>query len=175
MSVFNIKEIIKFRPSDIKKMGEELTKTHKFQAQDGIDADGKRFPSYTPRYARRKAAGKAAKNQISKQTNPVNLTLTGAMWKEFKYQRYAVVDSEIHIDYGIKDAEQAKKMVALQKGRFGKPSKKSRITNRKDKARVVAKNQKVGPEVEDRIALLFARNIEKNLKRLTNRPTIIRM
>ena len=97
------------------------------------------------------------------------------MWKEFKYQRYAVVDSEIHIDYGIKDAEQAKKMVALQKGRFGKPSKKSRITNRKDKARVVAKNQKVGPEVEDRIALLFARNIEKNLQRLTNRPTIIRM
>ena len=40
MSVFNIKEIIKFRPADIKKMGEELTKTHKFQAQDGIDADG---------------------------------------------------------------------------------------------------------------------------------------
>ena len=39
----------------------------------------------------------------------------------------------------------------------------------------LAKNQKVGPEVEDRIALLFARNIEKNLKRLTNRPTIIRM
>ena len=60
-------------------------------------------------------------------------------------------------------------------GAFGKPSKKSRITNRKDKARVVAKKQQVGPEVEDRIALLFARNIEKNLKRLTNRPTIIRM
>ena len=32
-------------------------------------------------------------------------------------------------------------------GAFGKPSKKSRITNRKDKARVVAKKQQVGPEV----------------------------
>ena len=35
--------------------------------------------------------------------------------------------------------------------------------------------KKVGPEVENRIALLFARNVEKNIKRLTNRPTIIRM
>ena len=66
-------------------------------------------------------------------------------------------------------------MIALQKGRFGKPSKKSKVTIRKNKARVVAKRQKVGPEVENRIALLFARNVEKNIKRLTNRPTIIRM
>jgi hypothetical protein len=100
--------------------------------------------------------------------------MTGAMWRSWKYIR-SNVSQELSIDYGIEDTDQAKKLTALQKGRFGKPSKKSKVTIRKDKARVVAKNQKVGPEVEDRIALLFARNIENNLKKLTNRPTIIRM
>ena len=174
MSVLKIKEVMKFTPSSLKRMGEELAETHKQQAQNGIDAKGNPFSVYTRLYKRRKAAGKAAIGQISKQTNPVNLKLTGAMWKSWKYIR-SNVSQELSIDYGIEDTDQAKKLTALQKGRFGKPSKKSKVTIRKDKARVVAKNQKVGPEVEDRIALLFARNIENNLKKLTNRPTLIRM
>ena len=106
MSVFKIKEIMKFTPASLNKMGKELASTHKAQAQDGIDADGKQFARYTTRYARRKAAGVASKNQISKQTNPVNLMLTGAMWKAWKYIK-SNVSQELSIDYGIEDVEQA--------------------------------------------------------------------
>jgi hypothetical protein len=174
MSVFKIKEVIRFTGNDLKAMGEDLAFTHISQAKDGIDATGKPFAVYTPAYAKRKAQRKAGKNQVSTNINPPDLTLTGTMWREFKYLSSSVSD-ELHINYGINDPEQAQKMISLQKGRFGKPGRKSRVTMRKDKARVVARHQKVGPEVEERIALLFARNITKNLNRLTNRPTIIRM
>ena len=66
-------------------------------------------------------------------------------------------------------------MEALSQGRFGRPGKKSKITKRPDKKRVVAANQKVGPDVEAGIGMMFVETIAKNLKRLTNRPTIIRM
>ena len=175
MSVFKIEELIDFSSSDVEKFGDDLATTHRVQAQMGVDANGKQFPAYTADYARRKKTGKAAKVPHNKQVSPPNLTLTGAMFKEFKFLKGAQISSELFIDYGIEDAEQAKKMTALQKGRFGRPSKKSKVTVRPDKARVVAKRQKVGPLVEDRIALLFAKNIEKNLRKLTTRPTIIRM
>lgn len=175
MSVFRIEELIDFSPDDIDHLGKDLATTHRIQAQFGTDAEGNTFPSYTPEYARRKAAGKVLKRPHSKQVTPPNLTLTGDMFKEFKYIKGAKVSSELFIDYGIEDPTQAKKMKALNLGRFGRPSKRGKVTIRKDKARVVAKNQKVGPEVEERIAFNFAKNIEKNLRRLTTRPTIIRM
>ena len=174
MSVFKIKEMMRFTPSDLKKFGEDITQTHIKQIKKGIDADGKEFEGYTEPYRTRKRDGIAAKNQASKQVQPPDLTLTGAMLKEFKFINSSVSE-ELSIDYGIKNAQQAKKMNALRLGRFGKPSKRGRVTIRKDKARVVAKNQKLGPEVEERIAFNFAKNIEKNLRRLTNRPTIIQM
>ena len=174
MSVFKIKEMMRFTPSDLKKFGEDITQTHIKQIKKGIDADGEGFEGYTEPYRTRKSAGTAAKNQASKQVQPPDLTLTGAMLKEFKFINSSVSE-ELSIDYGIKNAQQAKKMNALRLGRFGKPSKRGRVTIRKDKARVVAKNQKLGPEVEERIAFNFAKNIEKNLRRLTNRPTIIQM
>ena len=174
MSVFKLKEIIKFSSADLKKFGKDLTLTHISPAKDGIDADGKQFPAYTPRYAARKSARKAAKGQFSTKISPPDLTLTNSMFKEFKLIK-TDVGSELSIDYGITNAEQGKKMNAHAKGRFGKPSNRSRVTIRKDKARVVAAKQKVGPEVEKAIAFNFKENIKKNLKRLTNRPTIIRM
>ena len=174
MSVFKLKEIMKFTSADLKKFGKDLTLTHISQAKDGIDADGKQFPSYTPRYAARKGARKAAKGQFSTKTSPPDLTLTNSMFREFELIK-TTVSNELFIDYGITNPEQAKKMTAHAKGRFGRPSKQSKVTMRKDKARVVAKRQKVGPEVEKAIAFNFAENISKNLKRLTNRPTIIRM
>ena len=174
MSVFKLKEIMKFTSADLKRFGKDLTLTHISQAKDGIDADGKQFPAYTQRYAARKSARKAAKGQFSTKTSPPDLTLTNSMFREFKLIKTAV-SNELSIDYGITNPEQAKKMTAHAKGRFGRPSKKSKVTIRKDKARVVAKRQKVGPEVEKAIAFNFAENIAKNLKRLTNRPTIIRM
>tara|TARA_R100000329_G_scaffold134114_1_gene114064 strand:+ start:512 stop:1030 length:519 start_codon:yes stop_codon:yes gene_type:complete len=172
MSVFNIKEVVRFTPSDLKKMGEELAMTHKTQAQKGIDAKGDQFSVYTPVYRNRKAAGKAAKSQISRKTYPPDLTLTGAMWKEWGLIN-TIVGDELFINYGIKDAKQAEKLKSLQLGRFGKKGRK--VVIRKDKKRVVAANQKVGPEVEERIALLFTKNINKNLARLTNRPTTINL
>lgn len=174
MSVFKIKEMMRFTPSDLKKFGEDITQTHVKQIKKGIDADGEEFAGYTDSYRIRKRAGTAANNQASKQVQPPDLTLTGAMLKEFKLIN-SKVSEELSIDYGIKNAQQAKKMNALRLGRFGKPSKRGRVTIRKDKARVVAKNQKLGTEVEERIAFNFAKNIEKNLRKLTNRPTIIRM
>ena len=174
MSVLKIKELLEFTPSALKFYGKQISDAHKFQAQDGMDANGMPFSMYTPRYKKLKAAGKAAPNQSSTQTNPVNLELTGAMWKQWKLIG-TKVGEELEITYGITDPDQGKKMHAHAKGRFGKPSKRSRITIRKDKKRVVAANQKVGPETEDAIVEAFVLNIAKNLRRLTNRPTIIRM
>tara|TARA_R100001015_G_C4632940_1_gene197202 strand:- start:3154 stop:3678 length:525 start_codon:yes stop_codon:yes gene_type:complete len=174
MSVFKIKEMMEFTPSNLKKFGKDIALTHISQSKDGIDADGEQFKAYEPSYAARKGARKAAKNQFSTTTNPPDLTLTNSMFKEFKLIKTSVGD-ELSIDYGITNPQQAKKMNALRLGRFGKPSKRGKVTIRKDKSRVIAKNQKLGPEVEDAIAFNFAKNIEKNLRRLTNRPTIIRM
>ena len=174
MSVLNLKEVMKFTKSDLQEFGKDLVLTHISQAKKGIDAEGKTFEKYTPRYERLKKARKAAKGQFSTQTNPPNLTLTNAMFRSFKLIKTAVTE-ELAIDYGITDPVQAKKMIANSKGRFGKPTKRSRVTIRKDKARVIAKRQKLGPKVEKAILFNFANNIKKNLKRLTNRPTIIRM
>ena len=174
MSVLKIKELLQFTSSDLKFHGEKITNAHRQQIRSGIDAEGRKFADYTPQYAKRKAAGKAAPNQISRQIDPPTLQLTGSMLNHWQLID-TKVGNEIKITYGIENQDQAKKIIAHSKGRFGKPSKNSRVTVRKDKARVVAAKQKVGPKTESAILNAFVQNITKNLKRLTNRPTIIRM
>ena len=177
MSVYKLKDILKFTQTDFKIRSNLLKDLHLRQIESGIDASGKQFPAYTPRYKKLKAAGKAAPGQASKETSPPDLTLTGKMLSEFKVIDYrgAVFGDELVIKYGIESGKEAVKMEALSQGRFGRPGKKSKITKRPDKKRVVAANQKVGPETELSIVNMFAQTIAKNLTRLTNRPTIIRM
>tara|TARA_R100001594_G_scaffold105884_1_gene140389 strand:- start:316 stop:840 length:525 start_codon:yes stop_codon:yes gene_type:complete len=174
MSVLKIDELLRFTNNQVKTGAKNIANTHRAQAQKGIDASGKQFPRYTAGYAARKAANKVDKKQISTQVNPVDLTLTGAMWKEWEVISTKLGD-ELEIKYGINDAVQGEKMHALRRGSFGKASSRGPIRRRRDKARPVALYQKLGPETELEIVMMFAKTIKKNLKRLTNRPTIIRM
>lgn len=185
MSVFNLENLLKFTMRDLKVRGEVIKDIHLRQIESGIGADGKQFPSYTRRYKNRKAAGKAHPSQASREISPPDLTLTGKMLSEFKVQDFDIYggvgarptsgSQELVIRYGIPSGPQAVKMKAHAQGRFGRPGKKSKITKRSDKKRVVAANQKVGPDVEKAIGMMFVEVIAKNLRKLTNRPTIIRM
>ena len=183
MSVFNLKDILKFTMTDLKVRSEVIKDTHLRQIESGIDANGKQFPPYTRRYKNKKAAGKAHPSQASREISPPDLTLTGKMLSEFKVQDFDIRGGSLHatgnqelvIRYGIPSGPQAVKMKAHSQGIYGRPGKKSKVTKRTDKKRIVAANQKVGPDVEASIGMMFVEVIAKNLKRLTNRPTIIRM
>lgn len=176
MSVLKLNQLIKFSSADLKVHAENIKSTHVRQAKRGIDASGKRFPAYTPRYARLKGSRKAAKNQISTKNVVPDLTLTGSMWEAFDVINSGRLGSEIFIDYGIFiSGSAATKMTAHAQGRFGRPSGKGKVTVRPDKKRIVAAKQKVGPDVEKAILLMFETNIKKNLRKLTNRPTVITM
>lgn len=172
-----LEQLLKFTDSDLKKYGREIAKVHVKQVQKGIGASkqgGKIFPPYTADYKRRKGNKTAAKNQVSTKTNPPNLTLTGDMLDAFGYLD-SKVGSELELNYGIGGGKEAVKMKAHAMGRFGRPSKKSKITQRPDKKRVVAKNGVVGPMVEDAIGKMFLGVFLQNLRRLTGRPIVINM
>ena len=87
----------------------------------------------------------------------------------------AKVDGELSLDYGIGGGKEAVKMKAHAMGRFGRPSKKSKITRKPSKKRIVAKTGVVGPMVEDAIGKMFLGVFLQNLRRLTGRPIIINM
>ena len=170
-----LEQLLKFTDSDLKKYGREISKVHVKQVKKGISANkGKIFSPYTNAYRRRKEAKKAAPRQISTQVNPPNLTLTGDMLDSFGYLDSKVGD-ELELNYGIGGGKEAVKMKAHAMGRFGRPSKKSKITQRPDKKRIVAKNGSVGPMVEDAIGKMFLGVFLQNLRRLTGRPIIINM
>lgn len=176
MSVLKIDQLIKFSAADIKRHAEDIKSTHVRQAKRGIDANGKRFPGYTPKYARLKGSRRADPNQISTKNVVPDLTLTGSMWDAFDVIMSGQLGAEIFIDYGIFiSGSAATKMTAHAQGRFGRPSGSGKVTVRPDKKRIVAAKQKVGPDVEKEIVRMIATNIEKNLKKLTNRPTVIQM
>ena len=61
-----------------------------------------------------------------------DLTLTGSMWSQFKVIS-STVNLELAINYGISGGKEAIKMEAHAKGRFGRPSKKSKITIKPEK------------------------------------------
>ena len=172
-----LEKLLKFTKSDLQKYGREIARVHIKQAQKGIGAakqGGKTFPMYTADYKRRKGANKTGLKQKSTRTSPPDLTLTGDMFSAFGFLD-AKVDGELSLDYGIGGGREAVKMQAHALGRFGKPSKKSKITQRPDKKRVVAKNGVVGPMVEDAIGKMFLGVFLQNLRRLTGRPIVINM
>lgn len=172
-----LEKLLKFTKSDLQKYGREIAKVHIKQAQKGIGAakqGGKTFPPYTADYKRRKGANKTGLKQKSTRTSPPDLTLTGDMFSAFGFLD-AKVDGELSLDYGIGGGREAVKMQAHALGRFGKPSKKSKITRRPAKKRIVAKNGVVGPMVEKAIGNMFLGVFLQNLRRLTGRPIVINM
>lgn len=172
-----LEKLLKFTDSDLQKYGREIAKVHVQQVKKGIGASkqgGKQFPAYTIPYMRKKAANKAGPKQISTKVVPVDLTLSGGMLNAFGYLD-SKVDSELSLDYGIGGGKEAEKMQAHALGRFGKPSKKSKITRLPNKKRIVAKNGVVGPMVELAIGKMFLGVFLQNLRRLTGRPIIINM
>ncbi len=172
-----LEQLLKFTKSDLQKYGREIAKVHIKQAQKGIGAakqGGKTFPMYTADYKRRKGANKTGLKQKSTRTSPPDLTLTGDMFSAFGFLD-AKVDGELSLDYGIGGGREAVKMQAHAMGRFGRPSKKSKITRKPSKKRIVAKNGVVGPMVEKAIGKMFLGVVLQNLRRLTGRPIIINM
>lgn len=61
--MFNFSKIIKFESNDLKRFGSSLSRAHRKQIDDGIDANGNVFKKYSASYRKRKAAGKY-KNQV---------------------------------------------------------------------------------------------------------------
>ena len=172
-----LEQLLRFTRSDLQKYGREIAKVHIKQAQKGIGASkqgGKTFPPYTADYRRRKGANKTGLKQKSTRTSPPDLTLTGDMFSAFGFLD-AKVDGELSLDYGIGGGKEAVKMKAHAMGRFGRPSKKSKITRKPSKKRMVAKTGVVGPMVEDAIGKMFLGVFLQNLRRLTGRPIIINM
>jgi len=163
-----LKALLKFKKTDMDQGGKDIAKKHRAQIVSGKDHKNKSFKEYRPLYAQKKASGNAAKNQISTQTNPVNLVLTGDMINAFDFISSTVDGTEVGFDYGIEDTKQAQKMQWMADGVFGKKTIKSR-------RRIVASDDNLGSTVESALATLFVNQINKNLKKLTGRPTIIRM
>lgn len=161
-----LKALLKFSQSTMDKGGKDIAAKHRAQFTQGKDHKGKNFKAYRPYYAQKKASGNAAKNQISTQTSPVNLVLTGDMVNAFDFISSTIDGTEVGFDYGITDNKQAQKMQDLADGKIGNKVIKSR-------KRIVASDQNLGPMVESALATLFVNQINGNLKKLTGRPTVI--
>lgn len=169
--ISDLKRLLDFQQRDVDEFGRKITKKHLDQIRLGIDADSRIFQPYTAGYKQRKGAGKIGKRQISTQTHPPNLTLTGDMLNAFKYIKGHGGKAELEIDYGIEDDRQAKKLIGNQTGRFRLPN--NQIINRSDKKRVIARYNKVGPMVESFITAMFAIVIARNIQRILKRQTVI--
>jgi len=174
----DLKKLLKFTQNDARIGGSDLAMTHKKQILKGIDADGQRFNDYTAKYAKEKSGGEYA-GQISSKISPPNLTLTGQMLKSFKFIK-SNVGGELSIQYGITDDKQAQKMIGNNLGRFGKRRmpdakgrKRKKVVKRTDSRRVVAANQKVGPDVEKGIVNMFAEVIGKNIRKLDKHQVVV--
>jgi len=101
------------------------------------------------------------------------------MLKSFKFIK-SNVGGELSIQYGITDDKQAQKMIGNNLGRFGKRRmpdakgrKRKKVVKRTDSRRVVAANQKVGPDVEKGIVNMFAEVIGKNIRKLDKHQVVV--
>ena len=130
------------------KVARKVLKMHKRNIFDrGKNAAGNSFAPYTTAYRKRKMAGKAAPNQVSKSGKP-DLTLTGRMKSSFNY-----VKSSAHgFEYGITDPAMAERM------EFQGPKKK-----KKSRLRFVSTKQNpTTPDVQEFIAKGMEYELIKN-------------
>jgi len=63
--MLKIQKVLRFTKKDLDKHGKEIADAHKAQTEMGVDFEGKTFASYTSRYRKNKASGKAVKGQKS--------------------------------------------------------------------------------------------------------------
>ncbi len=164
-------KILRFTKKDLEVHGKKIVKAHKEQIEQGIDYQGKKFADYTARYKKNKSSGKF-KNQKSKQVDPPNLTLTGTMLSAFSYMRSAFTGGELGILYGIKDKVQAQKLKDNQLGKFGNSKNRKKMSRRPDKARVIVRSNKIGPQAEKEVVQMFFDVVTKNTKKLKKRHTV---
>jgi len=170
--MLKITKVLRFTKKDLDKHGKEIVDAHKAQTDMGVDFDGKPFASYTQRYRTNKASGKAVKNQKSTQVEPPNLKLTGAMMDAFRFIRSGFPSGELGIIYGIKDKLQATKMKDNALGKFGDARKRKKIIKRPDKARVIVRNNKIGPIAEKEVVQMFSEVIRKNVNKTKKRHVV---
>ena len=154
--MFKFDKILDFSSAQIKKYADDIKEKHIDQIRMGIDVNGQRFVDYTPAYAKRKALGKTGKKgQISFGITPPNLTLTGDMlFDKFKVHA-AKVRSNIEIKYGIRKSKNGTKLD---------------VNNEK---RRVADNQKLGPLVEEQIAVGIAEMVARNISKQHGAPVVL--
>lgn len=150
-----LRGLLKFEKDDLKKAAQKIRDTHVKQIGLGIDAHGKPFKRYSNRY-RRDKAGRKFKNQVSVQIAPPNLKLTGSMLKNFQVMKTST-SGEISIEYGVKNSEDGRKLVE------------------NNKTRVIAGGNRVGPMVQNEVVDMFAKNVQKNLKKISRQRLNIEM
>tara|TARA_R100001530_G_scaffold13347_1_gene12345 strand:+ start:145 stop:642 length:498 start_codon:yes stop_codon:yes gene_type:complete len=156
--MINFQRAFKFGRPFFERVARKVLKIHKRNIFDfGQNSSGKTFESYAPytkAYKRRKVAGKAAPNQISRSATP-NLTLTGEMKKSFSY-----VKSSAHgFEYGISDPRMAERM------EFQGPKKKSgrkRLVSTKTNPTNPMSQELIKQEMLNQILLNFTKEIRKN-------------
>ncbi len=170
--MLNVHKILHFTKKDLELHGKKIADAHKEQIKQGVDYQGKTFADYTENYRKNKSAGKF-KKQKSRQVDPPNLTLTGTMLSAFSYMRSAFTGGELGILYGIKDKVQALKLRDNQQGKFGRSRKgKHKLIRRPDKARVIVKGNKIGPQAEKQVVQMFFEVVKRNANRLKKRHVV---
>ena len=163
-SMFNFLNMLKFSKSEIGAMADRTLSRHKKQIQSGYDANGKSFDEYADHYAaRKKNMYYAKRGQISAQTDPVNLTLTGKMLKAFQVLKADYKTKELKFRYGTKANKQGIKLNQHNDGVGNLPIRK------------IAEDQALGKIVENGIVQDFANQIGKNLKRMTKTKYVVKL
>ena len=156
LQMFQFDKILNFNSSQINKYAEDIKETHIDQIRSGIDANGQPFKAYTPQYAKRKALGKTGKkNQISFGITPPNLTLSGDMLLEKFQVASSKILSNIQIKYGIRKSKNGTKLSV------------------NNELRLVADNQKLGPMVEEEVAVGLAKMVAANISKIHGRAVVL--
>lgn len=151
--MISLAKMYRFPVAFFNSLGQNVVKAHRrYVRQLKKSHTGRRFAPYTKAYATRKAAGKAAPNQISRSTAP-DLTLTGKMLNSLKL----IKPVPNGFFYGITDPEQATKLEANQAGIFGRKVKKSK------KRIISSENHAVPPEIGDMIMEEMSKQIVRQI------------
>jgi hypothetical protein len=157
--MISLAKMYRFPVAFFNSLGQNVVKAHRrYVRQLKKGHTGRRFAPYAKAkkgqvsYAKRKAAGKAAPNQISRSTAP-DLTLTGKMLNSLKL----IKPVPNGFFYGITDPEQATKLEANQAGIFGRKVKKSK------KRIISSENHAVPPEIGDMIMEEMSKQIVRQI------------
>jgi len=163
--MFEFKKLLQFTDKELKTHARTLVDVHRKQIAKGVDHEGKPFAKYSKMYAKSKSAKAFNKQgQISTQTNPVNLKLTGKLLQQFSFIS-SKIKGELLIKYGFKSDR-----IAKERG-MNADKRMTSLTHGKKTKRVIASSNNLGPDVEDALGHIFASQIANNLARFFKRKT----